>query len=69
MQISLGKYAPYTKAVTAFIALLVPFLTAVGTALADGAISMDEGVMIGTAFTALVGGTKAVYQFRNKPAK
>lgn len=68
MNISLGKYQPYAKAVAAFIALLVPFLTAVGVALSDGAIDLDEVTVIGAAGAALIAGTKAVYQVRNKPA-
>ena len=69
MNISLGKYAPYAKTVAAFIALLVPFIAAVGTALADGSISVDEVTMIGAAGGALVAGTKAVYQVPNKKAQ
>lgn len=67
MNISLGKYAPYAKAVAAFIALLVPLLAAIGTALADEAISVDEITMIVAAGGALVAGVKAVYQIPNKP--
>lgn len=68
MNISLGKYAPYAKAVAAFLALLVPFLAAVATCLDDGSVSIDDITMIGAAFGALVAGTKAVYQVKNKPA-
>lgn len=67
MNISLGKYSPYAKAIAAFIALLVPALTAVGTGLEDGAVSVDEVTMIGVAIGALIAGTKAVYQVTNKP--
>lgn len=66
MEVSLGKYAPYAKTVAAFIALLIPFLTVVGTSLADGSVSVEEGIAVTTAFGALVGGTKAVYQVKNK---
>lgn len=68
MNISLGKYAPYAKAVAAFIALLVPLLTAIGAAFVDGAISIEEITTIGAAGGALIAGTKAVYQVTNKPA-
>ncbi len=65
MQINLGKYAYMAKAIVAFIALLIPFLVAVGAALADGKISIEEVTVIGTAGAALVAGTKAVYQVPN----
>lgn len=68
MNISLGKYAPYAKTVAAFLALLVPALTAVGTGIDDGAVSVDETTMMITAIGALIAGTKAVYQVTNKPA-
>lgn len=68
MNISLGKFAPYAKTVAAFIALLIPVLAAIGTALVDQAISLDEITMIGAAIAALVAGVKAVYQVPNKPA-
>lgn len=68
MNISLGKYAPYAKTIAAFIALLVPFLTAIATGITDGSVSIDDITMIGAAGGALVAGTKAVYQVTNKPA-
>jgi hypothetical protein len=57
------------KAVAAFCALLVPFLTSVGTALSDGGVTSSEWVTIATAGTALIAGTKAVYEIRNKEVK
>lgn len=54
------------KAIAAFIALLVPFLTIVGTSLSDGVVYANEWIAMGSAFSALIGGTKAVYQIRNK---
>lgn len=62
----LEKFRPYYKAVAAFCALLVPFLTSVGAALADGVVTSSEWVTIITAAVALVAGTKAVYQVTNK---
>lgn len=68
MEVSLGKFAPYAKTVAAFIALLVPFLTVLATALTDGRVSIEEGIAVSTAAGALVAGTKAVYQVKNKKA-
>jgi hypothetical protein len=62
----LTKLPTMYKAVAAFCALLVPFLTAVGTALSDGAVSTSEWVMIATAGAALVAGTKTVHYVTNK---
>lgn len=56
----------YYKAAAAFISLLVPFLTAIGTSLSDGEIAGSELTAIMTAGTALVVGTTAVYQVKNK---
>lgn len=64
----LTKLAPYYKAVAAFCSLLVPFITAVATALSDGSISNQEWVTMAIAFAALIGGTKAVYQSKNIPS-
>lgn len=66
---NLSKLAPYYKAVAAFCALLVPFLTSVATALSDGTVTASEWVTIAAAGSALVAGTKAVYQVRNQPSK
>lgn len=54
------------KAVAAFCALLVPFLTSIATALSDGAVTSSEWVTMATAGAALVAGTRAVYMVRNK---
>lgn len=58
--------APYYKAVAAFCALLVPFLTALAAALSDGAVTASEWVTVAAAGSALIAGTKVVYQVRNK---
>jgi hypothetical protein len=54
------------KAVAAFISLVIPFLTAVAAALSDGTVTTSEWVVLLTAGGALVGGTKAVYEIRNR---
>lgn len=54
------------KAMAAFCALLVPFLTAVGAAFADGTVYASEWITIGTAGSALIAGTRAVWQVRNR---
>jgi hypothetical protein len=54
------------KAVAAFCALFVPFLTAVGAATSDGIVTASEWTTVVTAGAALVGGTRAVWQVRNK---
>lgn len=69
MQINLGKFTYMAKAITAFIALLVPFLVSVGAGLADGAISIEEVTVMATAGAALIAGTRAVYQVPNKELK
>lgn len=61
----LAKLSPYYKAVAAFCALLVPFLTSIASALSDGVVYGSEWVTIAAAGSALVAGTKAVYQVRN----
>ena len=61
------KLAPYTKAVSAFIALCVPVATAVATATEDGIVTTPETIVIVAAVGALIGGTGAVYQFKNAP--
>lgn len=66
MNESLTKLPTMYKAVAAFIALLVPFLTALGAALSDGVVKAEEWVTILVAGGALVGGTRAVWQVKNK---
>lgn len=61
-----GKYAYMAKAITAFIALLVPLLVAIGAALADGKVTAEEITVIIAAATALAAGTSGVYQVKNK---
>ncbi len=58
---------PYAKAAAAFIALLVPFLTVLGTSLTDGQLTLEEVTSVVVAGGALVGGTTAVFQVKNKP--
>lgn len=62
----LTKLSYMYKAVAAFCALLVPFLTSIATALSDGTVSTSEWVTIAAALAALIGGTRAVYQIENK---
>lgn len=54
------------KAVAAFVSLVIPFLTIVSTSLADGIVTGNEWVAMATAGAAVVGGTKAVYQVKNR---
>ncbi len=58
---------PYAKAVAAFVALLIPFLTVFSTALADGRVDANEITNIFAATAALVGGVAVVFQVKNKP--
>ncbi len=53
------------KAVAAFCALMVPFLTAVGAATSDGVVTASEWTTIGAAGAALIAGTRAVWQVKN----
>lgn len=62
----LNKLPTMYKAVAAFCALLVPFLTAIGAALSDGVVYAAEWVTIATAGSALIAGTRAVWQVRNE---
>lgn len=62
----LEKLPTMYKAVAAFCALLVPFFTSVGAALSDGVVYAAEWVTIITAFSALVAGTRAVWQVKNE---
>jgi hypothetical protein len=66
MKSFIAKLPTMYKAVAAFISLLVPFLTSVGAALADGMVTGSEWVTMATAFAAIVAGTKAVYQTTNQ---
>lgn len=66
MQNFINRLPTMYKAVAAFISLLIPFLTAIVTAFADGAVYAAEWTNIGIAFSALVAGTKAVYEARNR---
>lgn len=66
----LVKLAPYAKAVAAFVALLIPVLTALGILLQDigqGQVQAQDFVALFAAIAALVGGTRAVYQTKNQP--
>ena len=54
------------KAVAAFVSLLVPFLTAVGTSLQDGTVTANEWTTIAVAGVALGAGTRAVWWVKNK---
>lgn len=62
----LVKLPTMYKAAAAFIALLIPLLTSVGTALEDGSVTANEWVMILVAGGAMIGGTKTVYEVRNR---
>lgn len=68
----LSKLAPYAKAVAAFIALLVPVLVSLGVLLTHVSNQTVDGgdlTNLGAAITALVAGTKAVYQVTNRGAE
>lgn len=64
------RLAPYAKAVSAFLALLVPFLACLVVVLTDftnGQVDNEHLTILGTSFLALVAGTKAVHATPNVP--
>lgn len=65
----LTKLPTMYKAIAAGIALLIPFLTALGAALSDGEVTASEWTTIAVALGALIAGTRTVYQVPNKGVK
>ena len=65
MQRFISNLPTMYKAVAAFCALLVPFLTAVGAAMSDGTVTVAEWTTVGTAGAALIAGTRVVWQVKN----
>lgn len=63
----LSKLSVISKAIAAFLALLITLLAAIATGAADGTLDETEWTNILVALSALIAGVKAVYQVKNKP--
>lgn len=62
------KAQPYSKALSAFVALLIPFVTVLVTFLSHSTHDFNDTLSLVAAAGALIGGTGGVYQVTNTPA-